>query len=171
MACTKETVKSSGLNIWSSEAATGPTPVVESAKIPPSPLSQTPLTPVSIIAVQGLGSHEFYTWVKKVPSQNADKARRFRDKVQFWKGKKPQGKDGEDGPTEVMWVRDLLVLMFKDARIATYSYKSDWRDRTVKTSLRQCAEQFLNILAQHRQQADVSYERRQPIDPITKEYI
>jgi hypothetical protein len=59
-----------------------------------------------------------------------------------------------------MWVRDLLVPMFKDARIATYSYKSDWKDRKVKTNLRQCAEQFLNILSQHRQQADVSHERR-----------
>jgi hypothetical protein len=96
--------------------------------------------------------------VKKVPSQNADKSKRFRDRAQFWKGKKRQGNGGEDSSTEVMWLRDLLVPVFKDARIATYSYKSDWKDRAVKTSLRQCAEQFLNILTQHRQQADVSYQ-------------
>jgi hypothetical protein len=96
--------------------------------------------------------------VKKVPSQSADKPKRFRDRAQFWKGKKQQGKGEEDGLIEVMWIRDLLVHTFKDARIATYSYKSDWRDCTVKTSLRQCAEQFLNILSQYRQQADVSYQ-------------
>jgi hypothetical protein len=105
-----------------------------------------------------------------VPSSDTDKSKRFGDRVQFWKGKKQQGKGGEDGFTEVMWIRDLLVPMFKDARIATYSYKSDWRDRAVKTSLRQCAEQFLNILSQYRQQADVSHQRKQPIDLITEEY-
>lgn len=78
--------------------------------------------------------------------------------AQFWKGNKQERNDGEDSLTEVMWLRDLLVPMFKDARIATYSYKSDWRDRAVRTSLRQCAEQFLNILSQHRQRADVSYQ-------------
>jgi hypothetical protein len=93
-----------------------------------------------------------------MPSEDADKSERFRDRAQFWKGKKQQGKDGEDGPREVMWIRDLLVPLFKDARIATYSYKSDWSDRGVKTNLRNCAEQFLNILSQHRQQEDVSYE-------------
>ena len=55
-----------------------------------------------------------------------------------------------------MWLRDLLVPLFKDARIATYSYKSDWRDPNVKTSLRECANQFLNIVSQHRQQLNVS---------------
>jgi len=74
-------------------------------------------------------------------------------------GKRQQGKGGEDGSTEVMWIRDLLVPMFKDARIATYSYKSDWTDRAVKTNLRQCAQQFLNILKQHRQQGDVSSQQ------------
>lgn len=45
---------------------------------------------------------------------------------------------------------------FKNARVATYSYKSDWKDTNIKTSLRQCAEQLLNVLVQHRQDADVS---------------
>ena len=48
--------------------------------------------------------------------------------------------DGKDGLREVMWPRDLLVHLFKNARIATYSYELDWRDRHVKTSLRECAE-------------------------------
>lgn len=137
MPCTKETVKSSGLNIWSSEAATGPAPVVD------------------IIAVQGLGAHPFYTWVKKVPSPDADRSKRFRDRAQFWKGKKGRGKGEEDGLTEVMWPRDLLVPLGEDARIATYSYESDWRHPNVKTSLRECANQFLNIVSQHRQKANV----------------
>jgi hypothetical protein len=123
-----------------------------------NPTKSTPLTPLSIIAVQGLGSHEFYTWVKKVQSQSAGKPKRFRDRAQFWKGKQRRGKDdsGDDGPVEYMWIRDYLVPMFKDARIATYSYKSDWKDRQVKTSLRECTEQFLNILKQHRQYPNVS---------------
>ncbi|KAI9799129.1 MAG: hypothetical protein M1825_004896 [Sarcosagium campestre] len=120
-----------GLNIWSDEAAGRPAPRVD------------------IIAVQGLGSHEFYTWVKKVASRG-DKLRGFWDKARFRKGKKTLDQGQEDG-MEVMWIRDLLVPEFQDARIATYSYKSDWRDLTVKTSLRECANLFLNELLQHRQ--------------------
>lgn len=56
---------------------------------------------------------------------------------------------------EVMWIRDLLVPKFQNARIATYSYKSDWRDRTVKTSLRDCANLFLTEMRQHRQEENV----------------
>ena len=159
MACAKETVKASGLNIWSGEAEAAPT--VE--YIPPSFLTRTPLTPPSIVAVQGLGAHPYYTWVKKTPTSNSNKTKRLRDKVQIWKNKKSQdggvdsGSDGVvDDVAECMWLRDLLVPLFKNARIATYSYKSDWRDREVKTSLRECAEQFLNILSQHRQHANVS---------------
>lgn len=55
----------------------------------------------------------------------------------------------------VMWPCDLLVPLFKKARIATYSYESDWRDRRVTTSLRECGQQLLEILFQHRQDANV----------------
>lgn len=48
-----------------------------------------------------------------------------------------------------MWLRDLLPQFLPNARIATYSYKSDWR-RDVKTNLRICGEQLLNVLYQHR---------------------
>ena len=34
--------------------------------------------------------------------------------------------------------------------IMTYSYKSDWSRAGVKTSLRQCGEQLLNVLRQNR---------------------
>ena len=113
------------------------------------------LIPSSIIAVQGLGAHPYFTWVKKAPLLEADKPKRFRDRAQFWKSKEQQSKGGEDGPTEVMWLRDLLVPMFQNSRIASYSYESDWRDRHVKTNLRECADQFLNILYQQRRQANV----------------
>lgn len=48
-----------------------------------------------------------------------------------------------------MWLLDLLPNSIPNARIASYSYESDWR-KDVKTNLRKCAEQFLNILYQNR---------------------
>ncbi|KIN05367.1 hypothetical protein OIDMADRAFT_177562 [Oidiodendron maius Zn] len=150
MACTKETVKSAGLNVWSgnvaASAAAGPAPAVD------------------IIAVQGLGADPFYTWVKKEPPLGVGKSMGMRDKMQFWNSKKSReesrGTNADKDSKEVMWLRDLLVPLFPSARIATYSYKSDWRDIDVKTSLRQCAEQFLNVLFQYRQREN---ERQRPI--------
>ena len=57
--------------------------------------------------------------------------------------------------TEVMWLRDLLPPFLPSARIATYSYKSDWR-QDVKTNLRKCGEQLLNVLYQCRLSEKVS---------------
>lgn len=54
-----------------------------------------------------------------------------------------------------MWPRDLLAPQFQNARIATYSYESDWRDRRVNTSLVECGRQLLEVLLQHRQDANV----------------
>lgn len=48
-----------------------------------------------------------------------------------------------------MWLRDLLPSFIPHARIATYSYESDWRKAEVKTSLRKCGEQLLNVLRQN----------------------
>lgn len=81
-----------------------------------------------------------------------------RSKFDFIKHRrgKAQQRVQEDVSGEVMWPRDILVPLFKNVRIATYSYKSDWRDRAVKTTPDQCAEQFLNILHQHRQTPQVS---------------
>lgn len=50
---------------------------------------------------------------------------------------------------EVMWLRDLLPQFFPNVRIATYSYKSDWQ-QDVKTNIRKCGQQLLNVLYQHR---------------------
>lgn len=49
-----------------------------------------------------------------------------------------------------MWLRDFLPDSIPNARIATYSYESDWRRADIKTSLRKCGEQLLNVLRQHR---------------------
>ena len=56
---------------------------------------------------------------------------------------------------EVMWLRDLLPRFLPNARIATYSYKSDWR-QDVKTNLRECGGQLLNVLYQHRSSEKVN---------------
>ena len=57
----------------------------------------------------------------------------------------------------VMWLRDLLPTYIPEARIATYSYPSKWFEPRsgVKTSLRECGEQFLNVLKLNRQVANV----------------
>jgi hypothetical protein len=102
--------------------------------------------------------------VKKASPPDAERSERLWDKAQFWTRKKQQGEGEEDGTTRVMWIRDLLVPMFKDARIATYSYESDWTDPRVKTSLPDCANQFLNILKQRRQRAGVRGLRTYFID-------
>jgi len=84
----------------------------------------------SIIAVQGLGASPYYTWVKEVPSATGSSAVR-----------------------EVMWLKDILPSHVKNARIATFSYLSDWYTyrRGVKISLRELGEQLLNALQQSRQ--------------------
>lgn len=77
----------------------------------------------SIIAVQGLGASPYYTWVKKVTKAGG--------KVE-----------------EVMWLRDLLPDFVPNARIATFSYLSDWftYKKGAKTSIRELGEQLLAAL-------------------------
>ena len=62
----------------------------------------------------------------------------------------PDGAETASDTTEVMWLRDLLPDLIPNARISTYSYESDWRKADVKTSLRRCGEQLLNVLYQSR---------------------
>ena len=57
---------------------------------------------------------------------------------------------------EVMWLRDFLPNLIPNARIMTYSYESDWRRADVKTDLRKCGEQLLNVLLQNRSSEKVS---------------
>lgn len=75
---------------------------------------------ISIIAVQGLGASPYYTWVEKVTKAGGM-------------------------VEEVMWLRDLLPEFVPNARIATFSYRSDWYTykKGVKTSIRELGEQLL----------------------------
>lgn len=77
----------------------------------------------SIIAVQGLGASPYYTWTKKA------------------------------GQEEVMWLRDLLPKFVPQARIATFSYRSDWYTwkKGAKTSIRELGQQLLTALHGDRQ--------------------
>ena len=86
---------------------------------------------ISIIAVQGLGANPYYTWVKKIQAG---------DKVE-----------------EVMWLRDLLPDFVPNARIATFSYLSDWYTyrRGIKTSIRELGEQLLTALHHDRKRMKV----------------
>lgn len=62
---------------------------------------------------------------------------------------------------EVMWLRDLLPTFIPNARIATFSYPSDWFKyrKGVKTSLRALGEQLLNVLDLDRKKWNVSLAR------------
>lgn len=120
---TKDTVKAAGFNIW----ATGD--------------HDQKGAEVDIVAVQGLGAHPYYTWVKKPDAVKGKKT-----------GKLSLSSDTAQTATEIpeiMWLRDLLPKSVCNARIASYSYESDWR-HDVKTNLRKCGEQLLNVLHQSR---------------------
>ncbi len=101
--------------------------------------------PSSIIAVQGLAANPYYTWVKKIKPVKSGLFQKLRALFPYL------GDTSQiaNNTAEVMWLRDFLPGLFPNARIASYSYKSDWRNN-VKTSLRECAEQFLNHLCQNR---------------------
>ena len=113
--------------------------------------------PSSVIAVQGLGANPYYTWVKKqnpAQQENHPSQKKFLSKalqkamISHTPGLSDAASIATD-TSEVMWLRDLLPSFFPNARIATYSYESDWR-KDVKTSLRKCGEQLLNVLYQNR---------------------
>ena len=149
MLCTKDTVKEAGLNIWANGDCNNSGPEVEWDK---QSSSTNPITDESssIIAVQGLGSHPYYTWVKKPDlAQPKKSGHLFLSKV-FQNRHAPAQQLNKAAPitsnkSEVMWLQDLLPHSVPNARIASYSYKSDWR-QDVKTNLRKCGEQFLNVL-------------------------
>lgn len=63
---------------------------------------------------------------------------------------------------EVMWLRDLLPNHVQNARIATFSYLSDWYTykKGVTTSLRELGEQLLNALQHDQQRISVRLIKR-----------
>ena len=130
--------------------------------------------PPSIIAVQGLGADPYYTWVKKLDLAQQKTSNRFHLSWLFHKFCAP-AQELSDAPqttsdmSEVMWLQDLLPNIIPNARIASYSYESDWR-KDVKTNLRNCGEQFLNILHQNRVGDVVSRVMLNMIFLITNKY-
>lgn len=121
----------------------------------------------SVIAVQGLDAHPYYTWVGKQDSAEKRESKR-RHPFNLLRGRRRNAQIDElpdvaritSETAEVMWLRDLLSSLIPNARIATYSYESDWRKTNVKTSLRQCEEQLLNVLHQNRSDEK---ERQRPL--------
>ena len=127
------------------------------------------------MAVQGLGAHKYYTWVKKKSSATQNEKSKPLSGSDFIPRRRKIAQTSESSdaaqfsdlakieknPTvevtsvEVMWLRDLLPRFLPNARIATYSYESDWR-QDVKTNLRECGQQLLNVLYQHRSSKKVS---------------
>lgn len=97
----------------------------------------------SLVLVQGLNAHHHYTWVgyRDLPENNKRKFDLF-----------VSGSSSKKNPeAEVFWPKDLLPQKLPNSRIGTYSYPSDWTSRGFKASLRECGEQFLNVLHQHKQ--------------------
>lgn len=82
--------------------------------------------------------------------------------MDFLRGRRKNDQAAADGlpaeaaERETMWLRDLLPEIIPHARIATYSYESDWRRAEVETSLRKCGLQLLNVLLQYRSGEKVS---------------
>ena len=113
--------------------------------------------PSSIIAVQGLGAHPYYTCVKKQnPARQENHASQnsllFKAIPKAKISNTPVLSDAAPTATdtsEVMLLRDLLPSFFPNARVATYSYKSDWW-KDVETNVCNCGEQLLNVLYQNR---------------------
>ena len=116
-----------------------------------------------MIAVQGLRANPYHTWVRNLISTKDVKSlsrlplRRLRGRQKSAPADRfPDAARSASDTAEVMWPRDLLPDCIPNARIATYSYESNWRRTNVKTSLRKCAEQLLNILRQNRSSEEVS---------------
>ena len=103
---------------------------------------------ISIIAVQGLGASPYYTWVKKLAKAGG--------RVE-----------------EVMWLRDLLPEFVPNARIATFSYLSDWYPykKRVKTSIRELGEQLLATLHHDRLRIKVRNSESSRLTPLNVQYL
>lgn len=114
----------------------------------------------SIILVQGLGAHPYYTWVGRQDKTTTVTNTASRSTLSRFIGRgKTRDKvnlsvTADEG---VFWSRDLLPRHVGPVRIATYSYLSAWEKKGFRTSLRECGEQFLNIVHQSRSDDSVSF--------------
>ena len=125
-----------------------------------------PTNMTSIILVQGLNAHPYYTWVghHKRPEHKTTQSARFARIKGLLRGGTPTDRLKADLPIsssqEVFWPKDLLPHHLPSSSIATYSYPSNWLSREFATDLRQCGEQLLNVLFQHRQTNKVRWINR-----------
>lgn len=85
----------------------------------------------SIILVQGLNAHPYYTWVgrHKRAKQKTAQGARFARLKGFLRGGIPAERAEADLPISssqpVFWPKDLLPLHLPSSSIATYSYPSN----------------------------------------------
>ena len=100
--------------------------------------------PSSIIVVQGLGAHPYYTWVKKTEPVKS----RFLQKRRAPSPNLGDTAQIASNTAKVMWLRDLLPAVVPNARIASYSYESDWR-RDLKTAGMQACGDVMIMIGQH----------------------
>jgi hypothetical protein len=107
----------------------------------------------SIIAVQGLGANQGYTWMSKDPNEK---------RAQTFPLSKSSTTHSTNTPAKVMWLRDLLPQYIPNARIATYSYPSEWlksnwftSSSAISMTLRDYGEQLLNELLMNRKASGV----------------
>lgn len=113
------------------------------------------LSVTSIILVQGLNAHPYYTWVSRPASltgtPRSESRLQWHNRLSgaFRSSSRREAKHTLQ--EEVFWPLDLLPQKLKQpSRIATYSYVSNWRAYGIKTDLRECGEQLLIVLGQHR---------------------
>ena len=148
---TRDTVKRHGLNVWVDSSENGAKSKVEQVDQPS--VKAIPSKTVSVILVQGLNADPYYTWVG---SQTLPKGPSGSSSQQPWykkgmRSRTPGTKESQGVlQTEIFWPKDLLSQHLRPARIATYSYMSDWRSSGFKTDIRECGEQLLNVLHQQR---------------------
>ena len=113
-------------------------------------METAPSEAVSIVLVQGLNAHPYYTWVgRQTPFEDrsaSSSPRPWYSKI--GRSRTPVAKESRH--EETFWPRDLLSQHLEPSRIATYSYLSDWRSSQFKTDIRECGEQLLNVLSQQR---------------------
>ena len=112
---------------------------------------------LSMIAVQDFDVHSYYTWIEK---QDLIKKTIFEHERLFnllsgrWKNVQVDSflKTAQTAfnDVETMWFWDFLPNFIPHARIATYSYESNWWKTEMKTNLRKCDKQLFNVFHQNR---------------------
>ncbi|KAF2148136.1 hypothetical protein K461DRAFT_69039 [Myriangium duriaei CBS 260.36] len=88
---------------------------------------------VSIIFVQGLDAHPYYTWLWQRPLASSSKL-------------KVGVGSSNDSKRECFWITELLPRHLPNAHIATYAYQTRWRCKDFATGLRECGDRLLQYV-------------------------